>query len=168
MAEQAGNVSSAWFRRYCSSATYVKSPVASLCFVCSSLRNLESVTMSVLIASRPTGPSLLDMLSIIRLKLLALLSVSDPERIPSRTYEIGCRRQANVVYRRARYKAQDDIRGGVSSNSLAVGGEVESRFGEEDVWFSRKKELERKGTCHGGKGSTLICMSSGLSGHMPR
>ena len=36
--------------------TYVKSPVASLCFVCSSVRNLVSVTMSVLIDSEPTAP----------------------------------------------------------------------------------------------------------------
>ena len=39
----------------------MKSPVASLCFVCSSVRNLVSVIMSVLIFSWPTapGPSLL-------------------------------------------------------------------------------------------------------------
>ena len=34
---------------------YVKSPVASLCFVCSSVRNRVSVTMSVLIFSCATG-----------------------------------------------------------------------------------------------------------------
>lgn len=35
---------------------YVKSPVASLCFVCSSVKNLVSVTMSVLMLSLPTAP----------------------------------------------------------------------------------------------------------------
>ena len=36
--------------------TYVKSPVASLCFVCSSVRKRVRVTISVLIFSWPTGP----------------------------------------------------------------------------------------------------------------
>ena len=35
--------------------THVKSPVASLCFACSSVRNLVRVMMSVLICSWPTG-----------------------------------------------------------------------------------------------------------------
>ena len=35
-------------------STYVKSPVASLCFVCSSVRNLVKVTISVLMLSVPT------------------------------------------------------------------------------------------------------------------
>jgi hypothetical protein len=35
----------------------VKSPVASLCFVCSSVRNLVSVIISVLIFSEPTAPA---------------------------------------------------------------------------------------------------------------
>lgn len=35
--------------------TYVKSPVASLCFVCSSVMNLESVMMSVTIFSPPVA-----------------------------------------------------------------------------------------------------------------
>ena len=35
--------------------TYVKSPVASLCFVCSSVRNRVRVMISVLMASRPIG-----------------------------------------------------------------------------------------------------------------
>ena len=34
---------------------YVKSPVASLCFACSSVRNRVKVMMSVLMASWPTG-----------------------------------------------------------------------------------------------------------------
>ncbi|KAG9679790.1 hypothetical protein KCU87_g395, partial [Aureobasidium melanogenum] len=36
--------------------SYVKSPVASLCFVCSSVRNLVRVMISVLMASEPPGP----------------------------------------------------------------------------------------------------------------
>ena len=36
--------------------SYVKSPVASLCLVCSSVRKRVRVTMSVLIFSWPTGP----------------------------------------------------------------------------------------------------------------
>lgn len=36
--------------------SYVKSPVASLCFACSSVRNLVSVTMSVLIFSVGSPP----------------------------------------------------------------------------------------------------------------
>jgi hypothetical protein len=42
-------------------ATYVKSPVASLCFVCSSVRNRVRVMMSVLTASPLCSPLLLDM-----------------------------------------------------------------------------------------------------------
>ncbi|KAH0207869.1 hypothetical protein KCU99_g326, partial [Aureobasidium melanogenum] len=38
------------------SKSYVKSPVASLCFVCSSVRNLVRVMISVLMASEPPGP----------------------------------------------------------------------------------------------------------------
>ena len=38
-----------------SGSRYVKSPVASLCLACSSVRNRVSVMMSVLIFSWPTG-----------------------------------------------------------------------------------------------------------------
>jgi hypothetical protein len=48
--------------------TYVKSPEASLCFVCSSVRNLVRVMMSVLTASFPITPS--------PLSFAAMLSVS--------------------------------------------------------------------------------------------
>ena len=41
---------------YMQRRTYVKSPVASLCLICSSVKKRVSVTISVLIFSEPTGP----------------------------------------------------------------------------------------------------------------
>lgn len=52
-------------------AAYVKSPVASLCLTCSSVKNLVRVTMSVLIFSWPTGPSLLVPLVVMSTVLVA-------------------------------------------------------------------------------------------------
>lgn len=48
----------------------MKSPVASLCFVCSSVKNLVKVMISVLIAS-PTAPPLLCSLPLIVVSMIA-------------------------------------------------------------------------------------------------
>jgi hypothetical protein len=45
---------------------YVKSPVASLCFACSSVRNLVRVTMSVLTCSCWTPFPFVDMLMVVK------------------------------------------------------------------------------------------------------
>jgi len=78
---------SAWQRRlgYCQyhilfslplASAHVKSPVASLCFVCSSVKNLVSVMMSVLIFSAPPGPSACDIFAAMISGFLCMLLVS--------------------------------------------------------------------------------------------
>ena len=55
---------------------HVKSPVASLCFVCSSVKNLVSVMISVLIFSAPPGPSACDMFATLISDLLCISLVN--------------------------------------------------------------------------------------------
>lgn len=89
--------------------TYVKSPVASLCFVCSSLRYLESVMISVLMDSLPTAPPSLDILLLV---FVLTKDKVDFEEICSAFCDCE-RRQCEGIWSFVRQKARNDIRCGV-------------------------------------------------------